>query len=382
MAIIKNNYIISQQQTGNWILEISGKYFTINSETKELINILSAAITYKEATETFNLIFKNEDITENEFIYLIEEIFLEIPILRNSEKVKKSKSFIRFQKELLTPDKAGRIAEYISFLFQKRSFWITFTCLSSLAVFLLFSTSLSSIENFSSIWIFLPYGLTIFLHEIGHISACKRFTGKNGEIGLGIYIIFPVLYSNISAIWHSHKEERIITNLAGVYMQFWCMLFFYILYLLSQDALFLLLSYFTAFYCVLQIFPFIRSDGYWLLSDISSTSNLLEKSGIEIKSFIKKPIEWIKKQHKKKIFLLCYGLFNIIIIMLFIITQVLFSWKQIIYFPVATINIIWQISTFQFTKISIPDHSITSIIFYIILLNSISSFIKKYLESV
>ena len=40
-----------------------------------------------------------------------------------------------------------------------------------------------------------------FFHELGHASACKYCGVKHGSIGLGLYLNFPVLYTDVTEIW-------------------------------------------------------------------------------------------------------------------------------------------------------------------------------------
>ncbi|WP_292009825.1 hypothetical protein [Chryseobacterium sp.] len=378
MSLIRTDYIISPYSAEQSILEISGDYFTINTDAKKLIEILSVSKNYQEATHIFNSDFQNINLNENEFIRFIENIFAEIPIFNSSSlEVKKTKSFIKFQRTLLSPSIASQLANCILFLFNKKVFWIIFPVLFISGIFTIIATPVPY-KNISPLWIFVFYTLSIFFHELGHIAACKKYTRQNGEIGFGIYFLFPVLYSNISAIWHGSKEERIITNLAGIYMQLWCMLCFYVAYWFTQNETALFLTYFTAVYCIIQIFPFIRSDGYWLLSDISSTSNLLGKSGKEVKLFIKHPLQWLREKREKKIFLLIYGLFNTLILTYFIVYQVLFHWKDILYFPITVLDILKLIFTLQFSHISLPDHFIVTSVFYLLLFTQIKNLFSRF----
>lgn len=43
--------------------------------------------------------------------------------------------------------------------------------------------------------------LSSFFHELGHASACKYFEVKHGGIGFGLYLNFPVLYTDVTEVW-------------------------------------------------------------------------------------------------------------------------------------------------------------------------------------
>ena len=39
-----------------------------------------------------------------------------------------------------------------------------------------------------------------FFHELGHASACKYFGVCHGGIGFGLYLNFPVLYTDVTEV--------------------------------------------------------------------------------------------------------------------------------------------------------------------------------------
>ena len=64
-----------------------------------------------------------------------------------------------------------------------------------------------------------------FFHELGHASACKYFGIQHGGIGFGLYLNFPVLYTDVTEVWKLKRGQRCVVNLAGVYFQsYWLIL--------------------------------------------------------------------------------------------------------------------------------------------------------------
>ena len=65
-------------------------------------------------------------------------------------------------------------------------------------------------------------GLLVFMvvsslfHELGHASACKHFGIRHGGIGFGLYLNFPVLYTDVTEVWRLRRADRCIVNLGGV----------------------------------------------------------------------------------------------------------------------------------------------------------------------
>lgn len=366
MSLIRKDYILSPYQKDKWVLQIFQEYYIINIDSKKVIDIISSVENYEDATKQFNSCFQ-DDFTEDQFLEFVKNIFKGIPIFAEdaSESVP-HKSFIKFQKPLINARFAEKLIYPIRILFNKKIFWISFALLSLTSIILLYIIPIPSVGNIPVFWIVLLYTPTIFLHELGHIAACNKYTQKNGEIGFGIYFIFPIFYSNISAIWHATKEERIIANLAGVYMQLWCMLLFLVLYFFLQNSLLLYMSYILGVYSFVQLLPFIRSDGYWLLSDLSSTPNLQNRSSNEVKSWLKNPLKKIKESSSKDVFLVVYGSFNTLIYGYFLCTQVFFNWREILNFPLNIYKILKDVVTLNFSYIHFDPQIITISIFYII----------------
>src|SRR5262249_6811358 len=58
--------------------------------------------------------------------------------------------------------------------------------------------------------------LSFPLHELGHVSACRRYGISAGKIGAGLYLFLPVMYADLSSIWALPRRQRLAVNLGGV----------------------------------------------------------------------------------------------------------------------------------------------------------------------
>ena len=61
--------------------------------------------------------------------------------------------------------------------------------------------------------------LGAFIHETGHASALVSYGCKQTEIGFGIYLYYPVLYTDVSEAWKLSRQQRAMIDMAGVYFQ-------------------------------------------------------------------------------------------------------------------------------------------------------------------
>ena len=124
---------------------------------------------------------------------------------------------------------------------------------------------------------YLLFLLSLMVHELGHASACARYGATPGDIGFGIYWLYPVFYSDVSAVWPLRRWQRVVVDLGGVYLQFGVGVVYIIIYLIFQWE--------PAFIAVLQILysavfalnPIMKFDGYWVLSDAFGVTNLSQQ---------------------------------------------------------------------------------------------------------
>ena len=374
MSLITKPYLISFYQKDKWIIEVNNSHFIVLNNVKELLEILENTSTTEKALIKFNSHF-NENLNEIEFKNFINKTLKKLNLIENNEQTF-TKSFISFEKIILNKKKAGKVASYFEFLFNPKIFWLSFFLLSILAIIAVIKLPIYGNTELPIFLVMFLYFPTILLHEIGHVAACKKFTGRSSEIGMGIYIAFPVLFSNISSIWHGKKEERIIANLAGIYMQLWCMLFFICSYLITNAPILIHMIFLTGIYNFVQLLPFIRSDGYWLLSDLTDTPNLLYKSKETLKKTLLPPYKSKNKITFKNVFLFFYGVFNYIIIANFIFFQLKYNWADITEFPYKIWVLTKNIFNLQFSNIVIQYNYLTIIIFYIIVL----SYLKRWFK--
>ena len=361
----------------NWILEHSEKYFVVSDEIKLLIEILKKH--NSNINEAYNdFIEQFEYVSKEEFSQIIEQNINNLELDREHiESNKKEKSFILFETKILSKENSAKLSKIIQPLYRPSFFWIVFALLFSLSIYNVFTIAEIHLEKKYILFLFLTYILTALIHEIGHIAACNRFTKKNGEIGICVYFIFPVFYSNITPIWTATKQQRIITNLAGVYIQLYIVAFFYFIYLITGNIQIQNVVAISTVVILYQLIPFIRTDGYWILSDITNSPNLLSNSSEEVIKFFKNPLKY-KITNKTNLLEFSYGLLNQLF-MLYIVTNIIINYNiKLIDFPVELIKTIItepkQILNYLNNNIQLI---LISVVFYMIVFNQIKRIIPN-----
>lgn len=115
----------------------------------------------------------------------------------------------------------------------------------------------------------------LLLHEFGHAAACSRFGAQPGSIGFAIYLVFPALYTDVSSSWRLPRSQRMIVDVAGIYMSLLAATLTTALFIATAHPVFAILTWVYDCTVFINLNPFIRMDGYWLLSDALAISNLM-----------------------------------------------------------------------------------------------------------
>ena len=346
---------------GKFLLEINHKYFTVESELVTVLGILKEVDSYDKAVSRYNHL-KNENHSAEDFEEyaraLVDGLDLEM----------KEKSFLLWEHSVMSPKRAASISQYLNFLFAPSLFYIVFSLLLVFGLYVLFGVDTpkeTKVESF--IYIAIGYAFSTLFHELGHIAACRRFTGKNGEIGVGIYIFYPIFYSNISAVWMANTSQRIITNLGGIYLQLILAIVSYVIFFVFGNQFFIEFSKILIIFCLFQILPFIRSDGYWILSDIMNEPNLLKKSNLALWNGIKSLFGFETADVRMNYKLILYSFFNYGVIIYFLYFQISQNSVRLLNFPDYILHQFKDLFTGDFEHISIDWGYFPVIVFYFII---------------
>ncbi len=179
--------------------------------------------------------------------------------------------------------------------------------------------------------------LSLFFHELGHATACRKFGAEHGEIGFGFYMLSPMLYADVSDAWKLSVLKRTIINLGGFYMQIIMCTILGILFLLTLDYFYLLPIYLIILIILVNLNPLFRYDGYWILSDLINVPNLRRKSFRKLSEtirYIYKPEAKLTLKSRLDFFLLGYGALCFGFLIFFLGAFVLYNPQSVLYFPV------------------------------------------------
>ena len=114
-------------------------------------------------------------------------------------------------------------------------------------------------------------------HEIGHATACRYGGAKPGVMGVGIYIVWPAFYTDVTDAYRLGRGGRLRTDLGGIYFNAIFALAIGGLYALTSFEPLLLLVVIQNFAMLQQLLPFLRLDGYYILSDLTGVPDMLSR---------------------------------------------------------------------------------------------------------
>lgn len=179
---------------------------------------------------------------------------------------------------------------YVGVFFQPM-FWISIFIFAIWTAFSLldgWSVFYNTFTDYNSPVFYLLYiSLLVFVkfsHELGHAFAVKRLGCNVRRIGVSFIFLWPVLYTDTSDIWRiSERQKRMTVAFAGIAVEFMIAVLGALIWMNLPEGMFksaiyltVLTSWLTSLF--ININPFIKFDGYFLLIDFLNFPNLQKRA--------------------------------------------------------------------------------------------------------
>jgi putative peptide zinc metalloprotease protein len=116
--------------------------------------------------------------------------------------------------------------------------------------------------------------LSTLFHEFGHAAACHRGGAEPGSIGMGLYLIYPAFFTDVTSSYRLDRGGRLRTDLGGVYFNAITILALVGAYLTTGYAPLLLAILIIHVELVQQLMPIARLDGYFVVADLVGVPDL------------------------------------------------------------------------------------------------------------
>ena len=123
-------------------------------------------------------------------------------------------------------------------------------------------------------------------HELGHATACRYSGARPGVLGIGLYLIWPVFYTDVTDAYRLGRVGRLRTDLGGIYFNSIFAMGCAGAYFATRWEPILLLVLVQTFTIIQQLLPLGRLDGYLILTDLTGVPDLLSRMKPILRSMI------------------------------------------------------------------------------------------------
>ena len=192
---------------------------------------------------------------------------------------------------LLRPDRfLTATYPYVRWVFS-RAFALTVIAIGVAGLYLVarqWDTFLSTFVDLFSIAGAFFFGVTLMvmkaIHELGHAYTAKRFGCRVPNMGVALLVLVPVLYTDVNEGWKlTSRRQRLGIGIAGVTAELCCAAVALCAWGFlpegpARSVAFLVATTTWVTTVLLNLSPFMRYDGYYVLSDWLEVPNLHARS--------------------------------------------------------------------------------------------------------
>ncbi|MDX6438541.1 MAG: putative peptide zinc metalloprotease protein [Gaiellaceae bacterium] len=142
---------------------------------------------------------------------------------------------------------------------------------------------------YNPVLLMMVLGLVVLataLHEIGHATATRYGGAEPGVMGAGIYIVWPAFYTDVTDAYRLDRKGRLRVDLGGIYFNVVFILLVVGAYAVTGFEPLLVLILVQHMQILQQLLPFLRLDGYYILSDLTGVPDMFARIKPTLKSAI------------------------------------------------------------------------------------------------
>ncbi|MDQ6955070.1 MAG: biotin/lipoyl-binding protein [Mariprofundaceae bacterium] len=200
------------------------------------------------------------------------------------------KNYLFLRVPLIQPDRFLEHSQrWFHWVYQQWFLYILI-CFCGVAAYLIsrqWDAFLNTFLHFFSMQGFILYGCALFfakiIHEFGHAYTAKHYGVHVPTMGVALLVMWPVLYTDTSDAWKlPSKKQRMHIGAAGMAAELSLAVIATLLWSITPDgglrsAFFLLATTTWVMTLFINLNPFMRFDGYYLLSDWWEVENLQQR---------------------------------------------------------------------------------------------------------
>jgi len=201
------------------------------------------------------------------------------------------KNYLFIRVPLVQPERFLKKAAPFAGLFFSKTFLLMTAAAAVMAIYLIshqWDAFLHSFTSYKSLEGVLIVGCALFIakviHELGHAFTAYRYGCRIPSMGFALVVLAPMLYTDTNEAWKlTSRSQRMAIGIAGMAAELLLALVALWAWILLPDgplraAAFILATTTWIMTIALNASPFMRFDGYFILSDFLRLPNLHQRS--------------------------------------------------------------------------------------------------------
>jgi putative peptide zinc metalloprotease protein len=130
------------------------------------------------------------------------------------------------------------------------------------------------------VFFLVVFGLIVLsaaLHECGHATGCRYGGARPGVMGVGLYLVWPAFYTDVTDAYRLSKGGRLRTDLGGVYFNALFLLGTLAVYAITRLEVLIVVIVLLQLEMFHQFLPFLRLDGYYVIADLTGVPDIFAR---------------------------------------------------------------------------------------------------------
>lgn len=115
---------------------------------------------------------------------------------------------------------------------------------------------------------------SMLFHEVGHAAGARYGGARPGVIGMGLYVVWPAFFTDVTDAYRLGRAGRLRTDLGGVYFNLVFLLGLLGAHAGTGEPVLLVAAVLTHLEILQQLLPVVRLDGYFIVGDLVGVPDL------------------------------------------------------------------------------------------------------------
>ena len=225
-------------------------------------------------------------VTADDVHYLVEGKLRPLGVLRRPDGTQPATHranpllALRLKLAVSSPAATRRVARPFAALFRP---WVVVPVLAAFAVTTWWVGAQKGLASAAHQALYEPetlllvFALTLLsaaFHELGHAAACRYGGADPGRMGVGLYLVWPAFYTDVTDSYRLPRWGRLRVDLGGLYFNaVFSLIALAVWAAVGWDALLLVIAA-QLLQMARQLVPVVRFDGYHILADLTGVPDL------------------------------------------------------------------------------------------------------------